>query len=138
MALELADIFRQFGPAYRQKYAAHLLPSHRRVMRDIERCRTAALGGQVYRCSACGEVQYSYHSCRNRHCPKCQSPERAKWLAAQHSLLLPVPRYALGGEGSRALCPRCGHDLNAGPGGCAPAVDLRWRPLAALKDKLPK
>jgi len=59
VALELADIFRQYGTAYRQKYSAHLLPSHRRALRDIERCRTEALGGQVFTCSACGEVQYS-------------------------------------------------------------------------------
>ena len=95
MALELADIFRQFGPAYRQKYASHLLPSHRRVMRDIEHCRTAALGGQVYRCSACGEVQYSYHSCRNRHCPKCQQERAQEWLQLQQELLLPVPYFFL-------------------------------------------
>jgi len=95
MALELADIFRQFGPAYRQKYASRLLPSHRRTMRDIERCRTAALGGQVYRCSVCGEVQYSYHSCRNRHCPKCQQEQAQEWLQLQQELLLPVPYFFL-------------------------------------------
>ena len=64
MALELADIFRQYAPAYRQKYAAYLLPSHRRAMRAIERCRTEALGGQVFACQTCGEVRYSYHSSR--------------------------------------------------------------------------
>ncbi len=95
MALELADIFRQFGPAYRQKYSTRLLPSHRKAMRDIERCRTVALGGQVYRCSACGEVQYSYHSCRNRHCPKCQQERAQEWLQLQQELLLPVPYFFL-------------------------------------------
>jgi len=64
VALELADIFRRYGPAYRQKYASKLLPSHRQAMRAIERCRTEALGGQVYHCASCGETRYSYHSCR--------------------------------------------------------------------------
>lgn len=95
MALELADIFRQYGTAYRQKYAARLLPSHRRAMRAIVRCRTEALGGQVYSCSACGEVRYSYHSCRNRHCPKCQHEQAQEWLQLQQELLLPVPYFLL-------------------------------------------
>lgn len=95
MALELAEIFRQYGPAYRQKYAARLLPSHRQAMRAIEHCRTEALGGQVYSCSACGEVRYSYHSCRNRHCPKCQHEQAQEWLQLQQELLLPVPYFFL-------------------------------------------
>ena len=95
MGIELADIFRQCGPAYRQKYALRLLPSHRRAMRAIERCRTQALGGQVYACTACGEVRYSYHSCRNRHCPKCQHQQTQDWLQVQQGLLLPVPYFLL-------------------------------------------
>jgi hypothetical protein len=95
VGLELADIFRQYGPAYRQKYAAHLLPSHRQAMRAIERCRTQALGGQVFACPACGEVCYSYHSCRNRHCPKCQHQQTQAWLEVQQGLLLPVPYFLL-------------------------------------------
>lgn len=95
MALELADIFRQYAPAYRQKYAAKLLPSHRQAMRAIEHCRTEALGGQVYRCAACGETRYSYHSCRNRHCPKCQHEQAQEWLHLQQTLLLPVPYFLL-------------------------------------------
>ena len=95
MGLELADIFRQYGPAYRQKHAAHLLPSHRQAMRAIERCRTQALGGQVFACPACGEVRYSYHSCRNRHCPKCQHQQTQDWLEFQQGLLLPVPYFLL-------------------------------------------
>jgi len=95
VALELADIFRQYGPAYRQKYANHLLPSHRQAMRAIEQCRTQALGGQVYACAACGETRYSYHSCRNRHCPKCQHEQTEAWLQLQQSLLLPVPYFLL-------------------------------------------
>jgi hypothetical protein len=95
VGLELADIFCQYGPAYRQKYAAHLLPSHRQAMRAIERCRTQALGGQIFTCPACGEVRYSYHSCRNRHCPKCQHQQTQAWLEVQQGLLLPVPYFLL-------------------------------------------
>ncbi|HLO32566.1 MAG TPA: IS91 family transposase [Anaerolineales bacterium] len=95
MALELADIFRRYGPAYRQKYATKLLPSHRKTMRAIECCRTEALGGQVYHCTACGETRYSYHSCRNRHCPKCQHEQTEEWLEVQRELLLPVPYFLL-------------------------------------------
>jgi hypothetical protein len=95
VALELADIFRHYGSAYRQKYASKLLASHRQAMRAIERCRTEALGGQVYRCTACGETRYSYHSCRNRHCPKCQHQQTEDWLNLQQKLLLPVPYFLL-------------------------------------------
>jgi hypothetical protein len=95
VALELADIFCRYGPAYRQKYAKKLLPSHRQAMRAIEHCRTEALGGQVYRCAACGETRYSYHSCRNRHCPKCQHEQTEEWLQLQRELLLPVPYFLL-------------------------------------------
>jgi hypothetical protein len=95
MALELADIFRQYGPAYRQKYANHLLPSHRRAMRAIEQCRTPALGGQAFSCPHCHQIQYSYHSCRNRHCPKCQNDKAQVWLEKQHNFLLPVPYFML-------------------------------------------
>jgi hypothetical protein len=95
MGLELADIFRQYGPTYRQKFADHLLPSHRRAMHAIERCRTPALGGQVYSCPQCHQTQYSYHSCRNRHCPKCQNDKAQEWLEQQQNFLLPVPYFML-------------------------------------------
>ena len=95
MALELADIFRQYGPAYRQQYASRMPASHLKVMRAIEQCRTAALGGRVYRCPNCEQVQYSYHSCRNRHCPKCQHEKAQDWLEQQQELLLPVPYFLL-------------------------------------------
>lgn len=95
MALELADLFRRYGPAYRKKHAHHLLPNHRTAMRAIEHCRTEVLGGQVYRCDACGETRYSYHSCRNRHCPKCQHEQTEEWLTLQQELLLPVPYFML-------------------------------------------
>jgi predicted RNA-binding Zn-ribbon protein involved in translation (DUF1610 family) len=95
VAIELADIFRQYGSEYRQKYAAHLLPSHRQAMLAIERCRTESLGGQVFACPSCGETRYSYHSCRNRHCPKCQHERTEAWLDLQRDLLLPVPYFML-------------------------------------------
>jgi hypothetical protein len=72
-----------------------MLPSHHQAMRAIERCRTEALGGHVYQCPDCGEVQYSYHSCRNRHCPKCQHNAAQQWLEKQKDLLLPTPYFML-------------------------------------------
>src|SRR3989441_13064516 len=91
--LEVADIFRLHGPEYRQKFRARMLPSHLRAMQDIEQCRTAALGGQVYFCHQCQTERYSYHSCKNRHCPKCQNEQANEWLAEQQSLHLPVPHF---------------------------------------------
>jgi hypothetical protein len=93
--VELAAIFRQHGAAYRQKYSRRILPSHHQAMRAIEQCRTEALGGHVYKCPDCGEVQYSYHSCRNRHCPKCQQDAAQQWLQKQQDMLLPVPYFLL-------------------------------------------
>lgn len=93
--VELAEVFRQHGEAYRAKYGARMLASHRRVMQDIKHCRNAALGGQVYVCPECGEEQYVYHSCRNRHCPKCQHDKAQRWLEAQQDLLLPVVYFLL-------------------------------------------
>jgi hypothetical protein len=95
VALELADIFRRYGNSYRQKYASRMPATHLKAMRAIEQCRTPALGGQVYRCPDCEQVQYSYHSCRNRHCPKCQNENAQRWLEKQQNLLLPVPYYLL-------------------------------------------
>jgi Putative transposase/Transposase zinc-binding domain len=90
---ELADIFRQHGQSYCR---AHRLPSsHRKVMRAIEVCRTAQLGGHLNRCDCCGFERPAYNSCRNRHCPKCQSLAKAKWLEKQTSELLPVGYYYL-------------------------------------------
>ena len=91
--LEVADIFRLHGPAYREKFGNRMLPSHRRAMQDIETCRTASLGGQLYYCAQCAEQRYSYHSCKNRHCPKCQNEQVNDWLAEQQSLLLPIPHF---------------------------------------------
>ena len=93
--IELAEIFRRRGPAYREKYGARMLPSHRRAMRDIENCRTEMLGGHVYLCPHCERKQYSYHSCKNRHCPKCQQNAAQEWLERQQDLRLPVPYFLL-------------------------------------------
>jgi hypothetical protein len=89
----LADIVREYGAVYEDKYGDQMLPSHRRVLRDSVLCRTAALGGHVYQCAACGEMHYQYHSCQNRHCPQCQHQLGEQWLARQCDLLLPVPYF---------------------------------------------
>src|SRR6202795_2962748 len=88
--LEVAEIFRHHGGAYRQAQAGHLGRVERRVMGAIEACRTAALGGHVERCADCGAERIAYNSCRNRHCPKCQASQRALWLEREASYLLPV------------------------------------------------
>ena len=93
IGLEVADIFRQVGPAYRQDHADSLSSGQRRVMRDIERCRTAELGGHVEQCDACGHQRISFNSCRSRHCPKCQSLTRAQWLEDRQAELLPVEYF---------------------------------------------
>lgn len=93
--LELADIFRVAGPTYRAAHAGHLLPSHAQAMDDIVQCRTAALGGSVYQCDACGAQDYAYHSCRNRHCPKCQADRGQAWLSAVRARMLPCDHYLL-------------------------------------------
>jgi len=95
VALELADVFRRYGPAYRQKYAGRIPGNHLLAMRAVEQCRPPALGGQLYYCPTCDELQYSYHSCRNRHCPKCQNENAQAWLEKQQDLLLPVPYFLL-------------------------------------------
>jgi Putative transposase/Transposase zinc-binding domain len=91
--LEVAEIFRLHGPAYRAKFNDRMLPSHLRAMQDIEQCRTPALGGQIYYCAQCDEQRYSYHSCKNRHCPKCQNEQANEWLQEQTQLLLPTPHF---------------------------------------------
>src|SRR3981081_1586112 len=91
--LAVADIFRRYGAAYRQAHDASLSTAQRRVMTAIERCRTAALGGHVEQCDACGHQRIFYNSCRNRHCPKCQSLARAQWLEDRRSELLTTPYF---------------------------------------------
>jgi hypothetical protein len=93
--LEVADIFRRHGPAWRQANAGHVGLGQLKVMSAIENCRTAALGGHVARCenAKCGHTQIAYNSCRNRHCPKCQGAAARDWLAAREAELLPVPYF---------------------------------------------
>src|SRR5579872_532541 len=91
--LELADVFRRHGDAYRRAREGHLGRIERRVMSAIELCRTAALGGHTEYCADCGLVRCAYNSCRNRHCPKCQGQARAEWLVARQAELLPVPYF---------------------------------------------
>lgn len=90
---EVADVLCRYGEAYRQDRGAYLPQSHLRVMRAIETCRTAALGGHVDACENCGVCQISYNSCRDRHCPKCQSRAKNRWLEARRSELLPVEYF---------------------------------------------
>jgi Putative transposase/Transposase zinc-binding domain len=92
-ALELADIFREHGPAWREANAGHVSLDQLKVMSAIENCRTAALGGHVLRCEKCSHIQISYNSCRNRHCPKCQGAAAREWLAEREAELLPVPYF---------------------------------------------
>jgi hypothetical protein len=91
--LEVADIFRDFGLAWRKANAGHVGLGQLKVMTAIERCRSAALGGHVLRCTSCSEQQISYNSCRNRHCPKCQSSAAHRWLEDRQADLLPVEYF---------------------------------------------
>lgn len=91
--LEVADIFRQHGAAYRASHS--LLPSQTRALRDLEHCRTAFFGGQLVQCDHCSKQHFAYHSCKNRHCPKCHGQQTQAWLDHQRERLLPVPYYLL-------------------------------------------
>ena len=90
---ELADVFRQYGESYQRTH--RVLASQQKVMRAVSVCRTQELGGHLDRCDACGFERPAYNSCRNRHCPKCQSLAKAKWLEKQTSELLPVGYFHL-------------------------------------------
>ena len=92
-SLEVADIFRGHGPAWRRANAGHISLGQLKVMSAIERCRTAELGGHVARCADCAYTTIAYNSCRNRHCPKCQGAAAKEWLADREADLLPVPYY---------------------------------------------
>ena len=98
--LEVADVFRRYGQAYRQHHALSLSSNQRRAMTAIEVCRTAALGGHLDQCDQCGHQRISYNSCANRHCPKCQSLARAAWIDNRKSEVLDcqlcgVPNYVV-------------------------------------------
>ena len=94
-SLEVADVFRAAGPAYRAAHAGHLSLHQLKVMSAIEHCRTAALGGHVEACTDCGHWRIAYNSCRNRHCPKCQGAAARSWLAAREADLLPAEIAAI-------------------------------------------
>lgn len=96
--LEVADIFKRYGETYRHVHANSLGALQRRVMSAIELCRTAELGGHVEQCDACGHQRIAYNSCRNRHCPTCQSLARAQWREARQAELLPVPYFGRTGK----------------------------------------
>lgn len=89
----LGEVFRRYGPAYRARWGSQLSAHQLAAMDAIEACRTPALGGQLFRCPHCDATRYSYHSCRNRHCPTCQHDAAHDWLARQQDLLLPVPYF---------------------------------------------
>ena len=92
-SIEVADIFRQYGEAYRERYHARLSIEQVRAMHAIEICRTAELGGHVEACDHCDGKRISYNSCRNRHCPKCQGLDKERWRQARQQDLLPVPYF---------------------------------------------
>ena len=91
--LEVADILHRYGGAYLDRFGEAVPLRHRYVIRELVNCRTEALGGHVYVCDGCGHQHFSYHSCRNRHCPKCHGHDMEDWLAARHDELLPVPYF---------------------------------------------
>ncbi len=88
---EVADVIRKCGARYAEAYACPA--QHQRILRDLSRCRTGALGGHKNKCDHCGHEEIAYNSCRNRHCPKCQASARAQWLEDQESDLLQVPYF---------------------------------------------
>jgi hypothetical protein len=89
VGLELADVFRRFGPDYLAKYAGAMPPSHEKAIHDIIRCRTPAMGGHLYHCPDCDKDVYVHHGCRNRHCPACHADQTRKWLEARRAETLP-------------------------------------------------
>ena len=91
--LELADILRNYAPAFLDAYGDTVSPEQHRVLRDLVRCRTSELGGHVEQCNGCGHQRIAYNSCRNRHCPRCQAAARAAWLDERAAELLPVDYY---------------------------------------------
>ena len=93
--LEVADIIRLHGAAYLARFKDRLLPSQQRALQDIQFCRTPHFGGHVYQCDHCGETRYTYHSCRNRSCPKCHREQTERWLEQQRAHLLPCAHFLL-------------------------------------------
>jgi ribosomal protein L37AE/L43A len=93
--IEMADIFRQYKDEYLRDFGSRILPSHRRAIDDIISCRTPALGGNLYSCPSCGKKKYSYHSCGNRHCPKCGNDDATRWVEKQSARIPEVPCFLL-------------------------------------------
>jgi hypothetical protein len=93
MAIELADIMRQFGPLYLKRFSGSMLASHKRAIADIQQCRTEAMGGHIYHCDRCGKKVYVYHACRNRHCPACHRDQIHQWLEQRTAELLPCDYF---------------------------------------------
>ena len=87
--IEVADVFRRFAPDYLAAHGASMLPSHQRAITDILACRTEALGGHLWRCDQCSAERFSYHSCKNRSCPKCHADQTERWLHARRAEMLP-------------------------------------------------
>lgn len=90
---EVADVLRRYGGEYLAAFGEAMLPSHRRAFQDILQCRTPAMGGHLFACDQCGYQQYAYHSCRNRHCPKCHRNDTAAWLEQRRQELLPTTYF---------------------------------------------
>jgi len=93
MTIELADVFNRFADSYLSRHGASVLPSHRRAIVDIRNCRTEELGGHLYCCNHCGEEVFAYHSCKNRHCPKCHGEQTGKWLEQRQNEMLPTQYF---------------------------------------------
>jgi predicted RNA-binding Zn-ribbon protein involved in translation (DUF1610 family) len=91
--IDVADVVRRFAPAYLDGHGASMLASHRRALADIAACRTAELGGHLWRCTACSAEVYSYHGCRNRSCPKCHTDQTRRWLEARRTEMLPTHHF---------------------------------------------
>ena len=93
MTIELADIMRQFGPSYLERFSDRMPFSHKKVISDIQQCRTEAKGGHIYKCEHCGKKVYVYHACRNRHCPACHKDQIHRWLEQRTTELLPCDYF---------------------------------------------
>lgn len=93
--IALADVLRRYWPQYQRQFSAQILPSHRRAVQAILSCRTAVLGGQIYRCADCRRDHFVYHSCNHRACPQCGQADAAQWVEEQKRKLLPVPYYLI-------------------------------------------
>jgi len=93
--MDIGEIFRRYGGEYLKRFGERMLPSHKKAIHDISKCRTEAAGGHVYKCPGCGHKEYSYHSCGNRSCPQCHRADNKEWLQKREMELLPVPYFHL-------------------------------------------